>query len=99
MGHLSEVDPKPTTKRGLANTDDLEPPATNLGRKQPANVSLGTTPDPASAGAHLALTVLRMQDVPAKISTGALVEPWPAKTVRPLPENGWPDLATGRLRL
>ncbi|MPC71498.1 hypothetical protein E2C01_065776 [Portunus trituberculatus] len=87
IGRLSEVDLEPTTKQGLANTDDLEPPATKLGRKQTANASLDTTAELASAGAHLALTVLGMQDVPAKTSRGTLVEPWLAETVGPLPEN------------
>ncbi|MPC29429.1 hypothetical protein E2C01_022659 [Portunus trituberculatus] len=53
-GNLPKVDSEPTAKRGLANTDDLEPPASNLGWKQPANSSLGTTAQPTSAGTHLA---------------------------------------------
>ncbi|MPC55720.1 hypothetical protein E2C01_049664 [Portunus trituberculatus] len=52
----------------------------------PANASLGTTAEPASTGAHLALTVLQTQDVPAKTSRGTLVEPWLAETVGQLPE-------------
>ncbi|MPC48152.1 hypothetical protein E2C01_041918 [Portunus trituberculatus] len=59
------------------------PPA--MGQKQPTNDSLDTTAEPASTGAHLALTMLGMQDVPAKTSRGTLVEPRLAETVGPLP--------------
>ncbi|MPC71250.1 hypothetical protein E2C01_065522 [Portunus trituberculatus] len=40
----------------------------------------------ASAGAHLTLTELGIQDVPGKTSRGTLVEPWLTELVKPLPE-------------
>ncbi|MPC25030.1 hypothetical protein E2C01_018127 [Portunus trituberculatus] len=40
MGRLSEVDPEPS--KVFASTDDLEPPATNLGQKTQKHKRLGT---------------------------------------------------------
>ena len=80
---LSRDVPKPNTKLGLPNIDDLEPLSTSLDQKLPSNVSLSTTVEPAAAGIHLA----PMLDGPAGTARGSLVDLWLKETAAPPPEN------------
>ena len=83
MEHPSGDSLEPATKLGLLDTDDWEALSTNLGRKLPSTVLLDTIEEHLPVGGYLEPVSLEMPDVPAKISTGKLVELCTSRTGGP----------------